>query len=61
MWFELNDDIDGRNGGRLISDRIFTDEELRLLEHSPSDEGDSLIFDDDEMAFRYMVAAITYK
>lgn len=57
MWAELNEDIDGRNGGRLMSDSIFTDDELRLLEHSPSDDGDSLMFDDDEMACRYLVAS----
>lgn len=52
VWAELNEDIDGRNGGKLISDKIFTDDELRLLEHSPSDDDDSLILDDDDMAFR---------
>lgn len=57
MWAELNEDIDGRNGGRLMSDSIFTDVELRLLEHSPSDDGDSFMFDDDEMVCRYLVAS----
>lgn len=39
---EFCDDIDGRYGGRLIFDRIFTEDELRLFEEfSPNDDGES--------------------
>lgn len=39
---EFCDDIDGRYGGRLIFDRIFTEDELRLFEQlSPNDDGES--------------------
>lgn len=52
---EFCDDIDGRYGGRLIFDRIFTEDELRLLfeQLSPNDDGESFVFDDADAGFRY--------
>lgn len=42
MCDEFCDDIDGRYGGRLMFDRIFTEDELRLFEQlSPNDDGES--------------------
>lgn len=44
VWDEFCDDNDGRYGGRLIFDNIFTDDELRLFElFSPVDDGESFI------------------
>lgn len=48
---ELKEDIDGLYGGKLIFDKIFTPDELRLLAHSPSEDGDSVTFEDDDTAF----------
>lgn len=50
---EFCDDNDGRYGGKLMFDSIFTDDELRLLVlPSPSDDDESFIFDDADVAFR---------
>lgn len=55
MCDEFCDDIDGRYGGRLIFDRIFTEDELRLFEQlSPNDDGESFVFDDADAGFRYI-------
>lgn len=52
---EFCDDNDGRYGGRLIFDRILTDDELRLFELlSPADDGESFIFDEAEFACLYI-------
>lgn len=57
---EFCDDIDGRYGGKLIFDRIFTDDELRLFElPSPIDDGESFILDEPEPAFLYIQTIIT--
>lgn len=53
VFDEFCDDNDGRYGGKLIFDRIFTDDELRwLAPFSPRDDGDSF----DEAAFRFNVS-----
>lgn len=47
------EDSDGRYGGKLIFDSIFTEDELRLFELiSHMDDGESFIFDDADAVFR---------
>lgn len=53
---EFCDDTDGRYGGKLMFDNIFTDDEPQLLPlPSPSDDGESFTFDDVDAAFRCVI------